>query len=330
MARLSEFDTIMRYFAPLSARAPGAFGLANDAAVWRPSDGFEAVVTTDCMVAGVHFLADDPPASIAAKLLAVNLSDIAAMGARPAVYTVAAAWPKATEEAWIAAFAAGLGDAQADAGVVLIGGDTVSTPGPMTFTLTAIGEVKTGGALSRGGSAAGDVVFVSGTIGDAALGLKVLRGTLVLNEGADADFLIGRYRGPTARSGLGAGLVGLASAAIDVSDGLAQDLGHMARESGVEFTVRASDLPLSGAARAVVAADRDFWDSVFGGGDDYELAFTVPRENVQAVWALAASVDTPITEIGDVGTASAEGISVRFLDDGGSPIAVSHGGYQHF
>lgn len=330
MALGSEFDIIRRYFAPLSEAAPGAYGLGNDAAVWRPADGCEAVITTDCMVAGVHFLPDDPPATVAAKLLAVNLSDLAAMGARPAVYTVATAWPKDTEENWIAAFASGLAEVQAAAGVTLVGGDTVSTPGPMVLTLTAIGEVRSGMALPRGGAKAGDDVYVSGNIGDAALGLRVLRGELTPGDKADGEYLIGRYRQPTARSALGTGLAGVASAAIDVSDGLVQDLGHIARESGVNIVINRDDIPLSHALTTALGEDQKLWDLVFAGGDDYELAFTAPPEAAAEITGLANSTGTAVTRIGTVEVPGADGPVVRVLDADQRIVPVGRQGYRHF
>jgi thiamine-monophosphate kinase len=330
MAPSSEFDTIRRYFAPLCADVVGAYNLANDAAVWRPRDGFEAVITTDCMVAGVHFLADDPPGSIAAKLLAVNLSDIAAMGATPAVYTVATAWPSEIGEDWIAAFAKGLGAVQAVAGIMLIGGDTVSTPGPMVLTLTAVGEVAIGKALTRSGARAGDDVYVTGTIGDAALGLRVLRGAVAPTRGEDAEYLIGRYRMPTPRSVLGASLPGVASSAIDVSDGLAQDIGHLARESGVGITLNRDLLPVSQAMTRALVQDESLWGSVFGGGDDYELAFTSAPANADKLMKLSAASGTPLARIGTVGATGESGAVVRFEDSDGIEIPVAHAGYRHF
>lgn len=330
MALGSEFDTIRRYFAPLSEAAVGAYGLGNDAAVWRPSDGCEAVITMDCMIAGVHFLPDDPPATVAAKLLAVNLSDLAAMGAKPAVYTVATAWPKDTDERWIAEFASGLAQAQAAGGVTLVGGDTVSTPGPMVLTLTAIGEVGSGMALPRGGAKAGDDVYVSGTIGDAALGLRILRGELSPGDKADGEYLIDRYRLPTARSALGAGLAGLASAAIDVSDGLVQDLGHIARESGVNIVINRDDIPLSRALNAALGEDQTLWDLVFAGGDDYELAFTAPPEATAEITGLANSTGTAATRIGAVEVPGAGGPEVRVLDADQQIVPVGRQGYRHF
>lgn len=334
MARASEFEIIQRVFAPLSADAPGAFGLRNDAALWRPAAGCDGVVTTDCMVAGVHFLADDPPDSIAAKLLAVNLSDIAAMGARPSAYTLGAAWPVEIDDAWIAAFADGLRDVQSRAGISLIGGDTVATPGPLTFSLTAFGEVALGAALQRRGAVPGDRVFVSGTIGDAALGLRVLQGALADLSAPDRDFLINRYRRPSARSALGAGLAGLASAAIDVSDGLAADLGHIAGQSGVEIAVFADKLPVSASVSACIDADSNLSASVYGGGDDYELAFCVAPANIARVMALAAETETPVTEIGEVRPIAGETPqppgTVSFFNAAGGEIEIGQRGFRHF
>jgi len=330
MALQSEFDLIKRHFAPLSAGAPGAFGLANDAAVWRAADGCEIVVTTDCMVANVHFLADDPAASVAHKILAVNLSDVAAMGARPVAYTLATAFPHATGEDWVADFAAGLGAAQSAAGICLIGGDTVSTPGPMTLSLTAFGEVPAGKALTRSGCRPGDVIFVSGTIGDAALGLKVLQHKVAPAGTEDAEYLIGRYRRPSARTRLGARLAGLASAAIDISDGLGQDLEHLARESGVEIVIDVSKIPLSQAMHGCMTRDERIWSDVFGGGDDYELAFSVAQADVDKLLVAAEESATPVAAIGHVALEGSDGAVVRFLDGSGAAMNISARGFRHF
>ncbi len=330
MAKASEFETIERYFAPLSASAPGAYGLANDAAVWCPKDGCEAVVTTDCMVAGVHFLPDDPPDLIASKLLAVNLSDIAAMGARPTGYTLAVAWPSDLDEAWIAAFSDGLGRAQTMAQVTLLGGDTVSTPGPLTLSLTALGEVPVGEALTRSGANPGDAIYVTGTIGDAALGLRVLRGELEPLTANHQDALARRYREPVARTDVGQRLLGLATAAIDISDGLAADLGHVAKHSAVSIEVERMAIPLSKGARACIETDASLWDEIVGGGDDYELAFSAPSDQVNNIATLAKAAETPITRIGKIKKATDSQSGVRFIDADGAVIAVEQTGFQHF
>ncbi len=330
MARASEFDTIARYFAPLSRGAPGAFNLTNDAAVWRPTQGMEAVITSDCLVAGVHFLADDPPASIAAKLLTVNLSDLAAMGAAPVGYTLAAAWPADIDDTWIAAFAEGLGRAQENNGVVLFGGDTVSTPGPLTLTITAFGEAAAGRALSRSGAEAGDDVYVSGTIGDAALGLRVLQGRLAPPSREAAAYLAGRYREPTPRTRIGVGLAGLASSAIDVSDGLAADLGHLAAGSGKRIDVRAQDVPLSPAVAACLEGAPELLETVLGGGDDYELAFTAAPDRRDAISHLAEIAGVGIACIGTVRDAGDAGPGVRFIDAAGADVTPKSAGFRHF
>jgi thiamine-monophosphate kinase len=235
-----EFEFIARHLRPL-ATARGALALTDDAALLEPAPGRQLVLAKDAMVAGVHFFAADPPGQIAQKLLRVNLSDLAAMGAAPLGYLLALARPKEITDAWLAEFCAGLAADNAAFEVPLLGGDTVSTPGPLTLSLTAIGELPRGTALLRAGARAGDDVWVSGTLGDAALGLKVLQGALPAAEPARA-FLIERYRLPQPRLALGEALRGIASAAIDISDGLVADLGHILEVSGVGAELRVDAL----------------------------------------------------------------------------------------
>ena len=280
------------------------------------------------MVAGVHFLPEDPPETIGRKLLRVNLSDLAAMGARPRGYLLAAAFPKDIDEAWIAAFAAGLAEDQGRFGVALYGGDTVSTPGPLTLTLTAFGAVPRDRALSRATARAGDLVYVSGTIGDGLLGLEALRGGLTDLPEAQRAYLAARYRLPEPRLDLGRRLAetGLANAALDVSDGLAADLGHIAGESGLASEIEAGAVPLSAAARAVIEAAPERLAGLLGGGDDYELLFTVAPGRAGEVAALALALDMPLTEIGHM----AEGRGLRFRDPGGRDMALEGTGWRHF
>ena len=317
MHMADEFDIIRTYFAPL-ATTPGALGLTDDAAIFAAQPGFEHVVTTDAIVQGVHFLDDETPANIAAKLVGSNLSDLASMGAIPVGFTLACAWPKATPDAFIKDFAASLKPWVEDYQFPLLGGDTVSTPGPLVFSLTAIGAVKTGTALTRGGAKPGDTVYVTGTIGDGALGLDAARGALEDLTQEDQAFLADRYRVPKPRVQAGQGLIGQAHAAIDISDGLIQDLGHIADVSGVHIEINADAVPLSSAAKSALALDHSLINRVLGGGDDYELAFTAD--------APPTGLDVPITAIGRVraGTASVQVIK------GGVPLKLQTLGFQHF
>ena len=320
-----EFDLIATHFAPL-ATAPGSFGLKNDAAIFAAEGS--VVATADAMVQGVHFLPGDPPGLVARKLLRVNLSDIAAMGGRPFGYLLTIALPRDLGEAWVAGFAAGLAEDQAAFGVTLLGGDTVSTPGPPSLSLTALGRVAPDRVLSRGGARAGDGVYVTGSIGDSALGLRVLQGGLEgLDEAARAA-LAGRYRLPEPRLELGLRLAegGIASAAIDVSDGLVADLGHIAEESGLGAELRSADLPLSGPARQALEGEPALLEALLTGGDDYELLFCAGPGQERAVAELAAELGLPVTRIGRMAADS----GVRVLAPDGAPLALKKPGWNHF
>lgn len=324
-AGLDEFDVIARFFAPLAAAAPGAFALTDDAAVLSVEPGRQVVVTTDCLVAGVHFLPDNSPATIAAKVLRVNLSDLAAMGARPLAYTLAAAFPRHMDTAWLEAFSQALAADQALFGITLVGGDTVATPGPMTFTATALGTVAEGSELRRSGAQAGDTVYVSGTIGDAALGLRSLKDELPELAADLRAALEERYQRPQPRIDVGLGLVGVAHAAIDVSDGLAADLGHICAASRVGATLDAGRVPLSTAARAVVNADPGMIRDILAGGDDYEILFAAPTAAADAIAALSAKVGIPVTPIGQI----RDGNRVEIVNSAGREIDVGRLGYRH-
>ncbi|MGF1627703.1 MAG: thiamine-phosphate kinase [Alphaproteobacteria bacterium] len=313
-----EFDLIARYFAPLAG--PEGLGLADDAALMPgPPDGEVLVVTCDTMVAGVHFLPDDPADAIGHKLLAVNLSDLAAMGATPSCYLLATSWPSPPDDAWLTGLTDGLRRMQEAYGIRLIGGDTTRTGGPLTLTLTAIGHVGAKFAMRRSTARAGDPIFVSGTIGDAALAL------CFTGNGA-SPFLRERLLRPTPRVALGRALHGIATAAMDVSDGLIGDLVHIAEQSKVGAVVDAAKVPLSEEAAAMLAADPELMRTVLGGGDDYELLFTAAPEDRAAVMAAAAATATAVTEIGL--TRAAQGVVV--LDRSGEPLALDETGFRHF
>ncbi len=312
----AEFSLIARHFRPLAG--PGALDLGDDAAVFAPPPGRELVVAADAIVAGVHFLPDDPPDLIAKKLLRTNLSDLAAMGAVPLGYLMTVSVPRSTPDTWFAGFAAGLAADQAEFGVFLLGGDTTSTPGPMSLSLTILGHVAPGAALCRTGAREGDGLWVSGTVGDGALGLLAARGEIADPDGYLAD----RYRLPRPRLALGQAVVGIAHAGMDVSDGLVQDSGHLCRAGGVGCVIEAAGVPLSPAARAAGRLTL-----CLTGGDDYELLLAVPPEAEPALTEAAARVGTPVTRIGSF-QAGPPQVTVCAAD--GTPIPIAVGGWSHF
>lgn len=312
----AEFALIARHFRPLAG--PGALGLGDDAALLAPPAGRELVLTVDAMVAGVHFLPDDPPDLVGRKLMRVNLSDLAAKGATPLGYLLTVSAPRGTPDAWFAGFAAGLAADQAKFGITLLGGDTTSTPGPVSLSLTAIGHVAPGQMIRRAGAAAGDEIWVTGTIGDGALGLAVAQGRLVDPSG----HLLDRYRLPRPRLGLG--LAGIASAGMDVSDGLVQDLGHLCRAAGLGAEIEATLVPLSAAARM---AGPDWLSTCLTGGDDYELLVAVPPARGVALQQAAQAAGMPVTRIGRF-HAGASHVMVR--GPTGEEIRLNRPGWSHF
>jgi thiamine-monophosphate kinase len=284
------------------------------------------VVTTDALVEGVHFRAEDAPDLIARKALRVNLSDLAAKGARPFAYTLASVLPRRVDEAWLEAFARGLAADQEEFKVALIGGDSTATPGPITLSITALGRVASGQALLRSAARAGDLVFVSGSIGDAALGLAALMGELAGLAADAARALAERYWLPQPRPALGQALVGTAHAAIDVSDGLIADLGHIAETSGVAAEILADQLPLSQAAAAALALDPRLIERILTGGDDYEILFTAPADSQPRIDRIAAETGTKVSRIGRI----AAGRGVTAIDGNGRPILLERTGYRHY
>jgi thiamine-monophosphate kinase len=316
MALPAEFSLIGRHFRPLAG--PGALDLRDDAALLIPPPGRELVLTVDAMVAGVHFLPDDPPDLVGRKLLRVNLSDLAAKGAVPLSYLMTVSTPKDTADDWFAGFAAGLAQDQATYGVTLLGGDTTSTPGPISLSLTIIGHVAPGTAIHRFGARDGDGIWVTGTIGDGALGLAVARGKIIDPTG----FLLNRYRLPQPRVGLQ--LAGIASAGMDVSDGLVQDLGHICRASELAAEITIDSVPLSDAARA---AGPDWLTTCLTGGDDYELLLAIPPDRSEALQAAAARAGIAVTRIGHLHSGPPE---VMVRQASGEPLALTKGGWSHF
>ena len=295
--RPGEDDLIARFFAPLAG--PAGLGLKDDVALLSPPAGRDLVVTTDALVAGVHFFADDPPDAIARKALRVNLSDLAAKGAEPLGFTLDLALPNDWTADWLAAFAAGLGKDAAYYRCPLLGGDTVRTPGPLTLAITALGAVARQDFAARAGVRAGDWLYVSGTIGDAALGLKVRRGEGPTLAEADRAWLLDRYLLPQPRLELASAMARFASAGMDVSDGFVGDLTKMLRVSGVTATIDMSRLPLSPAAAAAMAIDPSLFPLAASGGDDYELIAATPPSSAVAFEAAAAAAGVAVTRVGE-------------------------------
>lgn len=329
MASASGEDSLIaRYFKPL-ATDPGAFDLGDDAAVLKAL-GDDIVVTTDAIVEGVHFLSDDPPGTIARKALGVNLSDLAAKGAAPAgcVLTLAL---RAADDAWLKPFAQALGEDTARFGCPLLGGDTVSTPGPLMISITAFGRVPSGKMVRRSGAQPGDLVVVTGTIGDAALGLDVLkRGVATATLADDAavrEMLVGRYRVPQPRTALASAVRDHAHAAMDVSDGLAGDLAKICGASGVSATIDVARIPLSAAAASLVAGGAVSIEAIVAGGDDYEILCAIPKDRFKAFVEAAGIAGIAVTAIG---TMMAGKPVPKFLDATGREITLQRLSYSHF
>lgn len=301
-ARSGEFDLIARHFAPIAQRDPAALALQDDAAIFSPPDGVEVVVTTDALVADVHFRKADTPEHIAQKVLRVNLSDLAAMGAKPAGVVLTAGYSPDLSEDWIARFASAFGEDCARFEVPLLGGDTVGTPGPCFFSLTAFGYVPTGRALRRDQARPGDVLAVTGTLGDAALGLLALRGAFPDLDPSFRDYLQDRYWLPQPRLDVSHACMALRArlAAMDLSDGLAGDCRKICQASGVGLEITRDAIPLSDAATRIVKADADQWQRILGGGDDYELLIAGPADEVAALGNLVTVIGRVTDQPGQV------------------------------
>ena len=325
--RPGEFELIERYFRPLATDA-GAVGLTDDAALFRASEDEDIVVTADLVAAGVHFFPDDPPRSVARKALRVNLSDLAGKGAAPAAYLLTIALTADWTEAWLAEFAAGLREDQARYHIALLGGDTSRASGGTTISMTALGRLPRGSMVYRSGARPGDVIFVSGTIGDAALGLRLRQGSLAANlAGEGASHLLDRYLHPQPRVDLAPAVRLFATAAMDVSDGLIGDLGHICAASGVGAEIEAGAVPLSAAAKAVVTADPGALETVLTGGDDYEILATVPEANAATFAEAAREAEVPVTRIGRI----VRGPGAPVVRDGqGRPVGLARQSFDHF
>ncbi len=315
-AVVNEFDLIAKYFAPLSMVA-----LDDDAAVLSVPDGCELVVSSDVLNEGVHFLENEPSRFVASKALRANLSDLAAMGAEPLCYQLGLALPQACGEEWVAEFAGALEEDQTEFSIRLSGGDTTTSLGGVSVSMSIMGLVPTGGAVRRRGARVGDLIVLSGAVGDAALGLRALRGEI----GGD-DYLVSRYRMPTPRLVLAKAMRAYVRAAADVSDGLLADLGHVAAASGVRGVVEVDRVVFSAQAQAFLDCGDVGYQDLLAGGDDYELVMAVAPADYDAFFAAAAAVGVAVQVIG----CFEEGAGVEVLDERGDALLVEKTGWQHF
>ncbi len=314
-----EFDLIAQYFSPLAGKA--GLELMDDAACIKARPGYDCIISKDLLVEGTHFFEGANPFDLASKALAVNISDLAAKGAKPALYFLGLSLPVTIEENWVKSFSAGLQLAQNNYSIELAGGDTTSTHGPITISVTALGYVDEGSMITRSGAKVGDDIYVTGTLGDAAIGLRTLQ-----KDASASGYLVARYHRPQARHKIGLSLQGIANSAADVSDGLLADLGHICKASKVGATVRREKLPLSPSTEAALRENSSFADLVWSGGDDYEILFTSSQSNRQQIEQLSSEVAVPITRIGTV----EQNDGIRLVDHGGNLVQVNNVGFQHF
>ncbi|WP_425408386.1 thiamine-phosphate kinase [Hyphococcus sp.] len=325
---MGEFDIIREIFAPLAADAPEAFDLTDDAALLQRQD---YVVTKDLMVAGVHFLPKDPLDLVARKLIRANLSDLAAKGAKPVGYFLGCVWPANAKREQIELFAQGLKEDQETFRISLFGGDTTAhnlKTAPLTLSATFFGTPPKQGVTRRNGGLLGDDLYVSGTIGDSGLGLAALKKEFKFTT-VDKASLVSRYQLPEPRLTLGTAIAGLATAAIDVSDGLLADAGHLAEMSGLRAAIDAVAVPRSAAAGAWIAAQDNRWRALAAlatSGDDYEILFAAPPAMRRSVTVAAKASRTDVTRIGTL----TRGAGVGLLNESGAEIAAPASGYDHF
>jgi thiamine-monophosphate kinase len=320
----AEDRLIARFFKPLATH-PGALNLSDDAAFLTPPPGFDLVLKTDAIVGGVHFFSEDAAQTVASKALRVNLSDLAAKGARPLGYLLSLALPKEVGEDWLEGFTQGLRGDAVLFGCPLFGGDTDRTPGPITISIAMFGAVPEGTMVRRAGAKAGDRVFVSGTIGDAALGVLMRKGKGWKLSEPQRQHLVSRYLLPQPRNVLAEAVRTHASSAMDISDGLAGDFAKLCRASGVAADIDVARVPASEAAKAVIAADPAALESVLTGGDDYEIICTVPAAKADGFRAAAKAANVAVTDIGEIKA----GERVRFLADGRA-LTFKRASFSHF
>jgi thiamine-monophosphate kinase len=334
-ARLTSEAELIALLAPLTAGAPGAFGLKDDCARLTPAAGYDLVLKIDPIRAGVHFFPDDPPEDIAWKALAVNVSDLAAKGAEPVAYLMALSFPEPPTRSWMTRFAAGLKHAQETFGCTLIGGDTDRAPGPLSIAITVIGQVPTGQMVRRDTAKAGDAIYISGTLGDSGLGLRLhaearegrrdLRDRWGIVE-HQAEMLIERYLRPAPRTQLAGFIRQHASASMDISDGLVKDLERMCRASGVGAEVDTALIDFSVPAAYVLTREPTAFSTIISAGDDYEILAAIPQNQIKAVSGKNRHLPVRLQRIGTFTTGS--GVTVKRAD--GTIIPFDRTGWDHF
>jgi len=321
---MNEFDLISKYFSPLAKAVRGAEGLTDDACFLKIKNTGTMVVTTDTIIEDVHYISDTPAELIARKLLRVNISDLAAKSAIPAYYTLNITMNEKVDEAWLDSFTRGLKADQRKYGIMLAGGDTTRSTGRMSFSVTAIGEsIK---PVKRATAKQGDIIYVTGSIGDSFLGLQLRQSKLERTAITRADYFINRYNLPEPKLDFGVLLGGFASAACDISDGLVADLGHICQASDAAAMIRSSAIPLSTQALSLIKRGSYKLEQFITHGDDYEICFTVPPHKQAIAEEAARKTETRISAIGEV----IKGKGVLVINDKGRPVIVNHGGYSHF
>lgn len=322
---MDEFEIIEKFFSPLAAGLPGAYGLKDDGAVLSPPNGQDIVIVSDTLNEAVHFLADDPPDLIARKALRVNLSDLLAMGAKPFIYQLNLVLPDHWNESWLSSFARGLAKDQKRYGILLSGGDTTSVKGAGSVSITALGLVPKGKALRRSGARAGDYLYVTGEIGEAYLGLNCLKGNLENITGQER--FIEKYRLPQPRVAMVEILHKYAHAAIDISDGFVADLEHLCRASSVSAVCKLEEIPFSDAAEQLMKEGRVSAEQLLTGGDDYELLIAVPPEQDKVFREEAQEKGVLPVHIAVLGPQADS--PVEILDDTGTKLFFEKTGWKH-
>ena len=325
MEKLSEFDIIKRYFTPL-ANNEFSLGLADDVAKFSVNSECELVFTKDVCVAGVHFFHNDPPETIGRKALRVNISDLVAKGAQPIGYFMGIGLPVDWEENWLRNFCDGLSEDQKLFGISLLGGDTVHSPNNLFISITAIGKINPGAMCQRNTAQVGDLVYVTGTIGDSFLGCRILGKQLELADRTDTLYLTNRYLLPEPRANAIDFIQKFATASLDISDGLIADLNHLCVASGVGAEIDLNLVPVSSSVERAIKNDYAILTEIITGGDDYEVLFTIPVAKREESEIVAKNCKLQVTNIGKI----TAGNKLRVLESDGSEIAIPKMGFQHF